>query len=381
MSRWNLICVSLAFFSLIPAASANEEFLVVADGYKSNLDSIREFVCKFTMTDCTGVTMAGVFSDKQTVVGSRVLYGTWIRKSEAERYWISNSKEFAGGSSNASVDKNIISENFLSDGRRVLRSDLGLAVAALQSQGEGDTKVIGTPVNHGGLIYGIDPWSIAQRCRQGEYTVRFDGKVDIFGVSTLAFSVGPPKEKVWLRFFVDPQKGFFPIRVDYWDNGNVGSEPNMIGYTTDFRRGSKGGWFPFRSVLVKPQGKSSNAVRYREYKVAFWDADTKVEDADLAITIPQGYQVQRQNDNWALLGTQHDRKVGVADLDGLERELAESAEHYKRLAKSANDFAPIPQAARNNRTFVIATGGIAGLIMLATVYVVWRYRSKSKKGA
>jgi hypothetical protein len=204
----------------------------------------------------------------------------------------------------------------------------------MDALGSENLNTMGTPVTYGKLRHGLDLGAMASRHERGELFAEYSGTARVFGRDLLVFKVGEARERISNVFYVDPEKGFLPLKVEFFDPS--GSPLLATGFMTDIEKCSRGRWFPKRSVLVFNTGAAKNEmVGYREFKVTAFDTESLLDDKEFSIVIPKGYQLQLRDDNYALLRTGKEETLYLRDLARLLAGLKESSEKWRRHEEQA----------------------------------------------
>ncbi len=351
----------------------NVDIGIAAEGFSHNLESFRFFTCKFRVTDylCSSTSEALLGKWQSTRMQ---LWGEHIIDGRRERYLI-NCDPSVIQEAMERVVKAAASEkggpifgtmsclmgDYVSDGEYKLDGGGLGSVADFYTEGHGyqPKGSFLTPLN---LCQPRNLGDLLRSSVNGPAFARFEGSAKEVGRDVLVFATGESVDRITNRFYLDPERGFWPVRVEnYFPKDHV----KMLGLTTELRRCSSGRWFPTRQVLVmnwQDEGKASLLVRVVE--VTELDVDNKPPDKAFAFVIKEGTQVKDDSRKGALYLAHKEDVVKITELEriGDYLKMAEEAYHM-RLRTTAEPY-------RWERWFWALQGVIVGVIIL---YLVIRY--------
>jgi hypothetical protein len=362
------------FVLMATSSSANEEFVSAVAGYSANLDRFKEFKAQYTVTDCKCQTISDMLSGV-AVTRSEAHVADWLVKGRLERFVVRTAKAVKDPTA---PDSGHLTANSIFDGKLALKLGTRLPVAKLVHHVErADPKEIGTPLSFGHLYRGCDLRSIAQRCVRNEWYAKFNGVIEVAGAKTLAFDVGVPPEKavedyekLVLRVFLDPERGFLPVKFQ-----QIRSSDNIVecvGLITNAKEYSGNRWFPERSVFFLGAGKNVKGdFGFREFQVVQFEPDYSGKDSDFGLTIPGNYQLQLAGNNYALIQTAEDRRVSAIELPKLLHELIESGKQHKEWREEYDAF--LTSESRTSRVGLAVLFG-TGIVLVVFGFRVWRQR-------
>jgi RNA polymerase sigma factor (sigma-70 family) len=318
------------------------------ESMKRNLDGIPEFKCRYTVSGCKAPTFEDAVADRNVERGRPDLYVDWIVKKPVERFVAYTDKSLVNipvgrliaprgeqgpiqgnkGTYTPKVWKNQLWDGTYcltvgdADGRRA-SVQRGFPVYAHPRQP-------GTPLEGEFFRYTEPDHDLKDH---KERRVTFAG-VNAQGL--WQFHVGKPGNDLPpFKANLDPKRGFLPVQISIWGHSASG-EGYVEWRATDFLTTGKDRWFASRSVvdmsrsIVWKDGQQPFCF-FREFKIEHFDAESKVADEDLAITIPKGHHIQSDGtDAWIV--NQTDRYVTCSQLPQLRKELEDLAEGQKNQA-------------------------------------------------
>jgi hypothetical protein len=75
-----------------PTVSHEQKLAFAVENMKRNLDGIKQFVCRYTITDCQAPTLQDAVSDRNVDRGKIAWHALWIVKKPAERFLVVTAK-------------------------------------------------------------------------------------------------------------------------------------------------------------------------------------------------------------------------------------------------------------------------------------------------
>jgi len=329
--------------------TGEREIALAVANLKRNLDGIPQFVCRYTITDCKAPTLEDALLDRNVERGQPSWHVVWIVKKPVERFLAVTEKELLDQPVGRLIAPPAIRvgpvvgqmqqvhlkvfKNSLWDGSLLLDVSGGLPVTALQrgvlAGLRPHPRSPGTPLE-GEIFNYTEPDSLLKN--QNASRVAFAGVSPNGFWNFDRFDLADQQPKV--KTALDPKHGFLPVHVARWAKFANG-QGYQDWYATHFQAIGTDNWFTTRSfhdftqTIVLKVGQKRRVV-FREFKAEHFDAEKKVAEEDLAITIPRGHQIQLEGDNWALIVDKQDRLVSYTQLPQLLKELQASGEDWKR---------------------------------------------------
>jgi RNA polymerase sigma factor (sigma-70 family) len=329
-----------------------ERIAFALEKMKANLDAVAQFTCRYTITDCAAPTLEDALLDRNVRRGKSSWHVLWIVKKPVERFLVVTDEKLLDqpvsrliapkgklgpkkGDEQAYYPN--VSQNALWDGTFHIRVGEGLPVTAVRRDFPGGThpRSPGTPLEGESFRY-TDPdylFRDGQSPKGKAWRATFAG-IDAGGL--WRFHYGTPNERPAAKTALDPNRGFLPVHSSQWAEYHNG--PGYVDWhATHFAKVGGNQWFTTRSFsdltkVIKQDGKREFV--FREFKAERFDADTPINEDDLAITIPRGHQVQGENP--ALFITEQQRLIRHDQLPLLWKELEQSAEYWRSRGRGKN---------------------------------------------
>jgi hypothetical protein len=334
-------CVQSFLNAQVPQGSERAEMLRAAEWYQRNRDSFHNLKCRFVAKDYACKTIKDAIEGKALGRETMVNNGLWIVRGSEEQYSLgdisviqrafADLREHKGGAeklSNLAVP--CLHSDYLSNGRYKLNV-ASIGCADFYEEGKGDqprgSKLV-TPMNLGFLHPPDDLASLLGDAISGKQYGRLEGTQVIDGHKVLVFSVGKSRDEIRMRMFLDPARGFLPLRIDsYLPGTDVRHQSSAI---TDAKQCSGNRWFPMRGVVVLNANQEGKVDLYiRITTVLSLDADTAPADEDFVTVIESGCQVKDPHRPRAIY---IEKSTKTVTLDGLN----ELAKKLDRLANRPN---------------------------------------------
>jgi hypothetical protein len=321
------IFAGVAFSSPQPASPDTKdqsELAVAAAGYAHNVESFRNFRCRFVINDYEARTLKEAIEGKFVQSHGPVIEGLWIVKGRCERYLltcdgkiIQDAKDFIARGQGAAGQKqgafpSCMAKDYLSNGEYHLDRGIFMPVAHLAREGEAPKPPGSSDINPLRLGH-RSPWAypdaLFRKCIEGNWYGRFEGIQEVLGRQAMTFACGKTKGAIDTRYFLDPERGFMPIRDDKINPAT--GKRYTFALVTNFRSCGDGRWFPERSLTFTlgngPDGPPYRDVR--EIKLKSLDLDIELDESEFALTIPNGYTVSMPPNPFSLISTDKDTVV------------------------------------------------------------------------
>jgi hypothetical protein len=223
----------------------------------------------------------------------------------------------------------------------------------------------------------LSPGSMLSDCVRGKMTCEAMSSEELDGHKTVMVLItfGAPDRRQQLKYWLEPELGFLPIRSILYGNGGI---ELARAYWTDIRKCSGNRWFPWRAIKVTTYNstdstKSPGPLRAEEIRVNGLDVDNAPTRESFRIVLPKGVRLHDPNIRFAVskLLTQ-DEEVGLDDLPKLHQRCLDmvprGSELYAMWEKEQ-------LAAANQWHFGIITATVA--IALGVLALIrWRYLSR-----
>jgi hypothetical protein len=139
------------------------------------------------------------------------------------------------------------------------------------------------------------PGNLLNDCIQGKRVCHSITTAVLDGRTMIAVDLGETAEKVTRTYWLDPDKGFLPVRGSiYAANG----EETLRCYWTDVGRVSGERWFPSRWVAVSLPNRAG-PYRVRELKVTLLDVDKPPRPDDFKLKLSAGASISDSRNAYA----------------------------------------------------------------------------------
>lgn len=224
----------------------------------------------------------------------------------------------------------------------------------------------------------LNPGNMLSECVRGKMTCESIATENLDGhrIVVVQASFGRPEKPMRMKYWLDPDRGFLPIRSII-----IGSQGKELerGYWTDIRKCSGGRWFPWRGVHITTFGvvdpdKGSGPLRVEEIRVNSLDVDKSPARTSFQVVLPKGI-------------TAVDPEVQGAVTDRLTEDETVGLDDLAKLHKRCLDMAEIRQARRaqwekEKGTAVQWPFGIITALMATIIGVLgivrWRYVARRR---
>jgi hypothetical protein len=338
----------------------SDEFRVASQGYRKNIEFFRHFKCKYTIESCEANSLNAIYEDKEITRTGKILYGTWTVKGNLERLFVTPDPNLLPHAAPPSISKSMTT-NFISDGKYLLDVGLSFPVAKFNKlTGNDRVDDNGTPVSYGIIRRGRDLDALGELNLRNEWFAQFVGQQNVFGNSTLTFKTGRSSEEISRLLHIDPLRGFWPINAYYYSDESKDLVCSAI--VTSLIEHKKGYWFPQRTVLiVNPTKPANRPYSFREIRVTSFDISSGIEEMDLSIVVPAGYQMQLQKNDWAQITPEKNMVFSASRLSELLVKFEESEKNWKEIVQHQ----PKNGGMLGSRTLTLVIGAVLGALILA----------------
>lgn len=363
-----ILTATLAPALASPAAGAEDERTVlraIAEGYLHNRESFPQFTCRYRIAKGRAASYEqAVDGDLANPVTADIL---WVVSGDKERHSVSTNDAALRENAARSVQADgstvvvvpIASEDYLTDGRRQFRHSSGLA--NLFGVGSSDHRLSTNPFSMGVMGEGESrtPAALIQQKLNEPNPCRLRGRESVLGYGALVVEIPSRDGTQVLTYYLDPERGYLPIRKDAETRGQVESR-TMI---TEARDCGDDRWFPMRSVrITNPEGEPPYYVQLID--VLELDVES-VPDEDLfAVELPAGTRVVDRSDPKSQFESEEPMSVDLNDLQGIELAAARQAR---------GETPNVEQASESSLLLVLLA---AAAVLIAGVSV-WRYRARA----
>jgi hypothetical protein len=144
-----------------------------------------------------------------------------------------------------------------------------------------------------------------QMCAADHDVVAFDGASELDGRAVMAFSSRVvPESNNLNRYWVDPGRGFLPVRIEEADG--------RIYVFEDFVESGDGGWMPRRWVEVYPQ-RAEQPRRVAACEVTEWDFESSPGDDLFRVSVEAGETFGFNGEVYRIAGTEIDLRWFLGD--------------------------------------------------------------------
>ena len=337
-------CCFLSPFLHAQALTGSErvEMLRAAEWYQRNRDSFRNLKCRYVLKDYGCKTIRDAIQGENLGKDNMTAYGLWVVRGSAERHTLGCDPAFIENviatfpkQKAQKIEPGLMMAvgpafphaNYLSNGRYTLTVDSSFGTAGFHetSKGRQPHNGLGQTMALGFSYPPYDPGSMLRDVISGKLYGRFECTQVIEGHKALVFAVGKSEKQILERFWLDPGRGFLPIRFE--DHDSSTGVLQTVGYITDARQCSGNRWFPTRSFFVNlprdeslKNSKDNWRLDVRVTTVPFLDANAIPTDEDFVTVIKAGCQLQ-DNRSGVCNTERADRTITLDGLNDLAKKL------------------------------------------------------------
>jgi hypothetical protein len=274
----------------LPQAGVGHSLEAISKGNLRNRKSFDFLTCRYQMRAGTAESLESAKrgelqnTRKWDVVwvtkGSMVKYASTCDEASLKAY----KAKFAAEEGSKQIDLRE-SWGVLTDGRLILRHSPAIMAVNISVPDVVDPDIRATPFGMGimGSNETSNPGSVFQKCVDGKFYGIVEGLEIINGAKLVKVNVGLTKDRISRTYWLDPNRGFLPIRID----GKAPKSEELL-YTAivkETKKCSQGRWFPMSAVVIDSPQRKTGSLYVREYQVLDLDVDKEPKNAAFDIEI------------------------------------------------------------------------------------------------
>jgi hypothetical protein len=264
----------------------------------------------------------------------------------------------------------------LTDGSWKLKYIQGMEAANIFDPNHSAPGVTTTPFS--GNMMGQNevrsPGNLLKDCASGKQVCHTITTENLDGRQLILVALGESREAVTCRFWLDPDRGFVPIRGSVF--ASTGEELHRT-YWSDIRKCSGDRWFPCHWLAISIPRRADAGFSVRELTVTSFEADKRPTPDAFRLTIPGGTQIIDPHTKYALFHLKTDESVRPDEIKKLHDRCLLTVPVLRALNETAQGENHWPFGTIT----LICAGSVFALFGGARWYKHRRFRSQAANNA
>lgn len=292
----------------------------VAQGYLSNREAFDSLTCRYRVRVGQASSLESALSNPPQ--NATTAEGVWIVSGRKVRHELVCDPQVIRTFLEKSKGTEILSlplpsKKFLSNGAFQLQLDPAFRIANIFAPEQPPQGLELTPFDMGVMGPGeaLNPGQLIEWSFSGRGYCKLEGSRQFGDVDVISLAFGERRGEVFVRYFLDPHRGFLPIQI--WQYSDSSGEPASKVFVTSIRECSNQRWFPERSVVVHNPASTMTSLSVREIIVEALEVDHEPDDGQFVIDVPENTIVNDQSTRDAQVRLQDARQLGLRDLERL----------------------------------------------------------------